>query len=77
VKTMSARCPLCGGAFTEGEPMVTAVVRMPFGAVGISFHKRCFADDEARAQRIVRDAVDTAAAFVSSLSSPTPAPAVH
>jgi hypothetical protein len=45
--------------------------------VGISFHKRCFIEDEAGAEEIVRDAVSAAAAFVSSLPSPTPPPTVH
>jgi len=69
---MSTRCPLCGGAFKDGEPVMTAAAPMPFGMAGISFHKRCFAADEAGAEEIVRDAVGAAAAFVSSLSSPTP-----
>jgi len=92
VKTMSTRCPLCGAAFKDGEPVTTATVPMPFGMVGVSFHKRCFDEDEAGAQAIVREAVGVAAAFVSSLppsratkpaaageggSSPTPPPTIH
>ena len=55
---------------------MTAAVPMPFGTVGVSFHKRCFVEDEAGAEAIVREAVGLAADFVSSLSSPTP-PVIH
>ncbi len=76
MKTMSTQCPLCGRGFAKGEAIATAVVRLPFGVVGASFHESCFRGDEQGAKAILREAVSMATSLVGSMSSPTP-PVVH
>jgi len=72
VKTMSTLCPICGRAFQRGDMVKTAVVELPFGLVGMSFHEACFDGEEARAQQLIQEAVEKAMALARGCSSPTP-----
>jgi len=76
VKTMSTRCPICGQGFAKGEMLETAFVFLPFGVVGVSFHRRCFRGDEQKAQQLVQEAVEKATALARAGSSPAP-PVIH
>jgi len=69
---MSERCPLCGEGFVKGEPVETAVMTVPGGFAGVSFHQRCFTGDPKGAQAIIDRVEGQARQIARDLAQPTP-----
>jgi hypothetical protein len=68
--TLSKNCPLCGRDFEKGEPVKTALLPQSWGAVGLSFHERCWNERQGEVAGILEEAVRRAQDVLAGQNQP-------